>query len=281
MFKKFAFVSAIMAMLVGTTAVQAKPDVIELTARNTVMLQGVMTSESTSKVLYEIMQKSEKLEADEELYLFVDSPGGDVVAGLDLIQGIQGLDREITTITSFGASMAFITVQNLGDRIVMPNGVLMDHRAKGGVAGQIPGEVDSRYKFWKIYLQDAIRGVAKRLGMSVAALEAKHRDEWWTEGYNAVDEGTADRVALVRCGKSMMGSHVEEVNTFFGTLQVTWSDCPLVKAPLKVDREKIDFFKMSETEQVEFNQAIDANFYDREEFLREFVLTGKYRKYFN
>jgi len=143
--KVFALVAALMGC--ATTPVHAgtKPHVVEITAENSVVLRGAMTELSTSKVLSEIILKDRDLPAGEPLYLYIDSPGGEIVSGTQMIEGIKGLSREVITITQFSASMAFITVQSLGKRLIMPSGVLMSHRAKGGVEGQIPGEMDTRY----------------------------------------------------------------------------------------------------------------------------------------
>ena len=272
--------SALLAGLATSAWAQEKTNVVVLSEENTVVLHSVMTDDTTSKVLAEILEKDASLAAGKPIYLFLDSPGGSVVAGLDMIQGIQGLGREVKTITSFAASMAFITVQSLDERIIMPHGVLMSHRAKGGVDGQIPGEMDSRYWFWKKYLNNALKQTAKRLGMSVEQLQNKHRDEWWTSGSNAVAEHTSDRVALVKCDSSLVGTMQEEVQTLFGPLKVTWSKCPLVKSPLKIDMKGIAVKKMNALERQDFDIAIKELFFDQPGLLRDFVMSGKYARWF-
>ena len=61
----------------------------------------------------------------------------------------------------------------------------------------------------------------------------------------------ADEIVLVQCGKSLMGTHIETVRTFFGNYEVEFSDCPIITSPLRVvgsntaDIEKIQDYVMN------------------------------------
>lgn len=274
------FLAAALTFMMSVS-VLAAPRVIELNDKNTVVMRVAFTDESVSKVVSELVAKDAALPPGVPIYLFMDTPGGSVTAGMDLIQAAKGIGREIKTITSFAASMGFITVQNLGERIILPYGVLMSHRASGGVQGQIPGEIDTRYVFWSAYIKQVMSDVAVRLKMTPEQYEARHYNEWWTTGDTSVEQGVADNVASVKCGKSMTGTTKETVSTIFGSVNVTYSKCPLVKAPLSVDMKGIAFQNMSPVEHREFLQATSAYFYNKAGFLRDYVLTGKFNRIFN
>jgi ATP-dependent Clp protease, protease subunit len=262
-------------------AVPAFADTVVLSEANTVVMRYAFTDESVSKVILELVTKSAALPAKQPMYLFLDSPGGSVIAGNNLINAVKGLGREVKTITSFSASMGFITVQNLGERLVLEDGILMSHRATGGVSGQFPGEIDTRYLFWKKYLKNLLEPVAKRVGMTGDQLERKHYSEWWTTGEEAVAQNTADRVVTVKCDETMLSTKEETVSTFFGPLVVTWAKCPLVKAPLAVKMEQISFINMTDSERRDFMNAINLYFYNKQNFLKEFIMTGKFSQLFN
>ena len=256
-----------------------KKGTLILSARNTVSLRTAFTSGSVSQVVAQILEKDKILNKKEPIYLVLDTPGGSVGAGLDLIEAVKGLDREVRTVTTFAASMGFITAQSLGKRYITETGILMSHRARGGVNGQIPGELNVRVAFWSEYLKDADRAVAKRLGLTADELLKKHYDEWWLSGKNAVKEGAADMIVKVRCGQSLTGTYVQNVRTMFGNLKVTWSNCPMVKAPISISRE-FSAWETSEQSSRELDRAIHTMFYDKKAFLDEFVLTNKYSSIF-
>lgn len=249
--------------------------VLELKTANTVILRTAVDENSVSTAINQLLIKSSLLPPGEPIYLFIDSPGGSVTDGMLLIQAAKALDREVKTITNFAASMAFITVQNLGERIILPYGVLMSHRATGIVRGQQPGELDTRYLFWNIYLTNVDTDTAKRLGLSAKDLVNKHANEWWIVGTNAVHEKAADKVMLIRCGKDMSSTYKEDMGTVFGNVVVEWSNCPMVLVPLKIDLSGIRFFAMSDIETREFNASIRMYFYDKRAYLTNYTMKGK------
>lgn len=271
----------LMACMMFSMLAMAETKTIVLSDKNTVTMRYAFTDESVSKLTAEILEKDAKLPKGEPIYLFIDSPGGSVTAGMDFIQGMTSLGREIKTISSFSASMAFMTVQSLGERIVLPFGVLMSHRAKGGIQGQFPGEIDTRYVFWKTYLEHVSKLAADRLNLSVEQYELKHYDEWWTHGSQAIKEGTADSIANVKCDKTLIATVSDTVNTMFGPVSVVWSKCPLVKTPLKVDMTGILFTTMNESEKRDFLVAMNMFFYNKVQFLHEYVITGKISRILN
>jgi hypothetical protein len=96
-----------------------------------------------------------------------------------------------------------------------------------------------------------------------------------------VNEGAADTVALIRCDATMTGVTVEKVSTIFGQIKVTWSKCPLVSAPVEVSMSGVMFSVMNAYDQINYMEAVSLYFYNRPEFLRQYVMTGKYNKIFN
>jgi len=287
--KIFAYITLFAALLTSSSIIAGtqktspltkfKKGTLILSERNTVSLRTAFTSSSVSSVVAQILEKDRFLNKKEPIYLVLDTPGGSVGAGLDLIEAIKGLDREVRTVTTFAASMGFITAQSLGRRYITETGVLMSHRARGGSRGQIPGELNTRVNFWTSYLKAVDKKVAKRLGISADELLKKHYDEWWMYGKQAVRNKAADKVIKVRCGQSLTGTYQETVRTLFGKLNVTWSRCPLVKAPIKINRD-FSAWGMSENEAKDVNRAIHTMFYDKTAFLDEYVLTNKYSSIF-
>lgn len=78
--------------------------------------------------------------------------------------------------------------------------------------------------------------VAKKVGLTYDEYQKKIKDEWWIHGFDAVDQKVADNMVLVSCGASLEGKTEEmQVRTMFGTLQITFDACPLIKAPIAVN----------------------------------------------
>ena len=58
---------------------------LQLTENNTVTLKGAVTFNSVSDVGKELLELSGKIRLNSEIYLILDSPGGSIYAGLNLI----------------------------------------------------------------------------------------------------------------------------------------------------------------------------------------------------
>lgn len=225
---------AINTLAKDTPASSPKPTIL-LEKKNTLSLRGPVTEDSVAELQAKALEMSHILSPKDTIYLVLDTPGGDVTAGLSLIATLQGLPQKVVTITSFAASMGFITVQNMtGERYILPNGVLMSHRASGGSRGQIPGELNTRVGFWTELIESVEKECASRMNLDVPKYKELIHDEYWTRGDKAVSERAADKVVLARCAQDISGETTVNVSTLFGKVRVVFSNCPLITAPLEI-----------------------------------------------
>lgn len=185
---------------------------IVLTSQNSVSLRDVVYTQSVASV----MEKLQELEKNDEpeIYLFLDTPGGSVFAGVDLITFLKGYSKPIHTITSFSASMGFQIVQsNPGKRYILENAALMSHPMSGSVYGEF-GEGFSVSNYLK-YLES----IQKNLDMDVVrrnpnyTLEEYIRlydNELWLNGQNSVEKGFADSIVGIVCGDDLDGLNEQQ-----------------------------------------------------------------------
>lgn len=215
----------------------ARSKTIELNEDNSLVLNKAFDMESVSKVLSRAFQLSIK-NPSQDLYLVLDSPGGSVIAGMNLLEGLKAIPNKVHTITFSAASMGYQTVQNLGTRYITSYGYLMSHRAHiSGVSGQIPGELETRIKFYKDLLTNLDIQTASRVGLSLEEYSKLIHDEYWVVGASAVKAGHADELVEVVCSKKLVSMEtVETITNMFGSLTVTWSGCPIIRFPLSISR---------------------------------------------
>jgi ATP-dependent protease ClpP protease subunit len=227
--------------LFSTAATEAKkePESVELSASNLLVMDMEYTPESVAKVAMQARELDAKLPPWSAIYLVILSPGGDIEAGLELIDNLNALGRKIHTVTLFSASMAFQNVQGVpGKRYVTSSGTLMSHKARGGFKGEFPGQLDSRYNYWKRRLTrlDEITVARSRGKLTLASYQAAYENEYWCEGQDCVDAGYADAVANVSCDSSLSGTkELEYTGSFLGipvTAKVVKAACPTITAVL-------------------------------------------------
>jgi len=207
---------------------------IRLTEANSISFNQPVGDMYVASKQLELILKHAKLPMTQPLYLVLDTPGGSVTDGLLFIDSVKSLNRPVHTITIFAASMGYQIVQELGTRYIIPSGTLMSHRgAVSGMSGQVPGELNARLG----HIQDMLQGMndraARRIGSSVFAYQQSIINELWISGQNAVNKKHADFLADVTCDNSLLDQvYVKSVNTLFGPVDVTYSKCPIISAPI-------------------------------------------------
>lgn len=247
-FKKFSYVFAVVLLavsiypLVSSSKSDTKSTVV-LNDKNSITLSGEISGESvavTIKKLQKLDSETKLVGKPDPIYLVVYSPGGSIQAGLELIEAAQGMKRQVNTITMFAASMAFNTVENLGERLILKNGVLMSHRAAGGFEGSFggthPSQLDSRYGFWLQRIAEMDEQVVKRSGgkQTIESYREFYRDELWRTGEQSVAQGYADAVVTARCDKTLDGVETHSVDFMGFLIKYDVSLCPLITAAMNI-----------------------------------------------
>lgn len=249
---------------------------INLESKNTLIMRGPVTAKSVTELQSKAMAMSLALSKKTPIYLVMDTPGGSVFAGLELIDYLRAIPQKVNTITLFAASMGFQIVQNMDERYITNQGTLMSHRAAlGGLGGQLDGEFETRYKMIKrkTDYMDAI--AAKRMGMSVKDYKAMILNEYWVHGFDSVGDRAADKIINLTCGKSLSGTNNQTINTLFGEVEVEFSECPLIRGPLKVK-----FNGIASKDRSKVQDAVNKALTDKRQYVKEYILTNKFTEIF-
>jgi len=203
-------VSALVTLAVVFPNVSNKVEVqnIVLTTDNFVAMDFEVSGAS---VEYTIL-KLDALDKSKPRYLFIRSPGGEVIAGTRLVEYLKSEDgKGVVAIAQFAASMAFVTLQASETRLITRTGVLMSHGISGGVQGNI-AEIEKQIDFMRKLENMLLDLLAGRLGISREALRAKHNPEWWIVGADEAKQANAvDGVASVTCSKEVKQSKLTVV----------------------------------------------------------------------
>lgn len=249
-------------------------EVLVLEKKNTLVLDDVVTDKTVSRLQVQLMKMVNELDSNEPIYLVLNTPGGSIDAGTKLIESFKAQSNPIHTVTIFAASMGFIIAETLNDRIITPTGTLMSHRAQlGGLEGFLDGEYENRLTWIKSGIHYLDKQCADRMQMTFEEYKKLVHSEYWVRGFESVEQKAADKVMLIKCGKSLTGKHTVKIETFIGTFEVTLSDCPLIEAPLSIKYEGIIL------DDVEAQEFINMLYTDRFEFFEKYIKTNDYIKF--
>lgn len=252
---KFIYGLIAVLVLVSVPLVSASKDIapetpsdsVTLSKTNLLVLTGEINGDSTGQLILKTKELDAKLSGLTEkykgktpIYLFLNSPGGSIQSGLELIEALRGIGRKVNTISLFSASMAFQLVQNLDDRLVLKGGVLMSHHAMGETQGQFggvrPGQMDNRQQLWLDRIQELDEQTVKRTNgkQTYASYIAQYDHEFWLNGTKSVNQGYADRVVTVKCDSSLSGVTTNHVNFMGMDIAYDLDNCPLNTNPMNV-----------------------------------------------
>ena len=245
---------------------------VKLEEANTISIQGVINNSSMAKAQAELAEKALLLGPDATIYIVLDSGGGSIFAGLDFIEFARALPNKIVTITKFAGSMAFQIAQHLDDRYILDTGVLMSHRARGGVKGQFDGELESRLAFYKDMFNRLESQSAHRMGLELDVYKALIINEFWSTGFRSIENNSADEVIKATCGKSLLGTKTVVVSTFIGAMEVKISKCPLIRGVISTSSNEVYVDE-------KLNNFILSSFNSPNLFLEKYIVTGKFKQF--
>ena len=194
----------LLALFLTQPAFAAKK--IVLTKDNTIALSTYMDETSTAQLAVQALEMDSRLPSNEPIYLVIDSGGGSIDWGIQMIENLRTLNRPVHTITLFSASMAFQTVQGLGKRYITRQGTLMSHKARGSFSGEFPGQLDNRYAYYLKRVQTLDVIASKRSGRSVKDYQNLIENEMWCDGVDCIKARFADELVVTACDSSLAGT---------------------------------------------------------------------------
>jgi ATP-dependent Clp protease protease subunit len=161
----------------------------------TVTLNAQVDEYSASQVTSSLLEASK---THKTLYIFINSPGGSVLHGAQILSAMKALyptHHIVTVCTGICASMAAIIFEYGEERVMASEGILMFHQASGGVRGELPRMINL-LKAITAYTDAMDSGIARRVGISLDTYKQSIANELWLTSGQAVRSKYADRVAL-------------------------------------------------------------------------------------
>lgn len=213
---------------------------IVLSSKNLLVLNSEVDGDSVGALINKAKELSDKSFSKKPIYLFLNTPGGSVQSGLELIEALKGLGRPVHTITSFSASMGWQIAQALGDRDILQSGIMMSHRAAGEFSGSFggttPSQLDQRIRVNTQVMKEMDMQTVKRTNgkQTLESYQKAYANELWVTGQEAVAQGYADNIVTVRCDYTLSG-FTSHSTTFMGVnIGYDLSNCPINGSPMNI-----------------------------------------------
>lgn len=135
---------------------------------------------------------------DKDIYLYINSPGGVVTAGMAIYDTMQYIKPDVSTICiGQAASMGslLLTAGAKGKRFALPNARIMIHQPLGGARGQSTDVQIQAKELLRIrqMLNDIL---SQRTGKSMEQIEADTERDNFMSAAEAVEYGLVDKVIV-------------------------------------------------------------------------------------
>jgi ATP-dependent Clp protease, protease subunit len=133
---------------------------------------------------------------DKDIFLYINSPGGSVSAGLSIFDTMNFIKPEVsTTCMGIAASMgSFLLMAGAkGKRVALPNSRIMIHQPSGGAQGQA-SDIEIQAREILKTREQLNRIYAERTGQPVDKIEADMERDTWLSPAEAKEYGLIDMV---------------------------------------------------------------------------------------
>ncbi|EPD78174.1 MULTISPECIES: ATP-dependent Clp protease proteolytic subunit [Atopobiaceae] len=168
-----------------------------------VFLGEPVTRDSANLVIAQLLHL-ESQDPDKDISLYIDSPGGDVYAGLGILDTMNFIKPDVSTIcVGMAASMAAVLLAAgaKGKRLALPNSMVLIHQPSSGVQGQQTDIqiIADETKWIRQHLNEVL---SEYTGQPLEKINVDTERDNYMRAQEAAEYGLVDRVISSRSDQS-------------------------------------------------------------------------------
>src|SRR5512137_736583 len=171
-------------------------DIFSLLLKNRIVFLGTPINDQIANLTVAQLLFLNQEDREAPISMYINSPGGQVYAGLAIYDTMQMITNPISTVAvgvtaSFGTVL--LTAGTKGQRYALPHATIHIHQPLGGVQGQATDiEIETKQILRLRTLLNDI--MAKHTGKSVETIEKDTERDFYLDAQQAVDYGLVDQV---------------------------------------------------------------------------------------
>ena len=177
-----------------------RPDIFTRLLKNRVVMLGTDVNDDIANQICAQLLYLEGEDADADIWLYINSPGGSVTAGMAIYDTMQFVSCDVATVCmGLAASMGqfLLTAGAAGKRYTLPNARIMMHQPLAGLRGQA-ADIAIQVEQITYTKRRMAELTALHSGQPLDKIQADaERDRWFT-AEEAKAYGLVDKVILKR-----------------------------------------------------------------------------------
>ncbi len=164
-----------------------------------VFLTGEVNDQSASSVIGQLLFL-ESENPDKDIYLYINSPGGSVTAGMGIFDTMRFIRPQVNTIcVGLAASMGALLLSSgqKGKRFALPHSRVMIHQPLGGMQGQAT-ELEIVAREILRTKAELNRILSENTGKPIEEVARDTERDYWLTAEEALKYGLIDRIFTTR-----------------------------------------------------------------------------------
>jgi ATP-dependent Clp protease protease subunit len=177
-----------------------RSDIFTRLLKNRVIMLGTDVNDDIANQICAQLLYLEGEDPNADIWLYINSPGGSVTAGMAIYDTMQFVSCDVATVCmGLAASMGqfLLTAGAAGKRYTLPNSRIMMHQPLAGLRGQasdIAIQVEQS-RFIKLRMAELI---AHHSGRTIEDVQKDSERDHWFSAAEAKDYGLVDKVIVKR-----------------------------------------------------------------------------------
>ncbi|MFT4663203.1 MAG: ATP-dependent Clp protease protease subunit [Polaribacter sp.] len=171
-------------------------DVFSRLMMDRIIFMGVPVTDYVANVIQAQMLFLESTDPKRDVQMFINSPGGSVVAGLGIYDTMQYISPDVGTIcTGMAASMGAVLLAagTKGKRTCLQHSRVMIHQPLGGMQGQV-SDMEISYKLIKEMQKELYDILSEHTGQPYETIDKDCDRDNWMRAPQAKEYGLIDEV---------------------------------------------------------------------------------------
>ena len=175
-------------------------DIFSRLLKDRIIFMGEEIDDASASLIVAQMLFLEAEDPDKDIFLYINSPGGSVTAGLAIYDTMQHIRPQVCTIcVGMAASMAaFLLASGVkGKRKALPNSEIMIHQPLGGARGQATDIAIQAEQILKTK-KKLNRILAQRTGQPLEKVEKDVERDYYMSAEDSLEYGLVDEIIQPR-----------------------------------------------------------------------------------
>jgi ATP-dependent Clp protease protease subunit len=171
-------------------------DIYSRLLRERIIFLGQEVTSDSANLIVAQMLFLEAEDPEKDIYLYINSPGGSVTAGLGIFDTMNHIRPQVCTIcVGLAASMGafLLAAGEKGKRMSLPNSRIMIHQPLGGAQGQAT-DIEIQAKEILYLKQRLNEALARNTGKPLEKIAEDTERDFFMSPQEAVDYGLIDQV---------------------------------------------------------------------------------------